>query len=317
MHFLGKTFIVFNFVLSILYLAASSILYVQRVDDKIALLEERNEGDEFLKFMERGSYNDPGEVEKADANPALRDYSPVIKKLSAQIQASKSQHTSAISNLKQEVTRKENSISDLELRVQEARSQKEVFQRTARDAEVDRKKLLSTIENFSQRIEDIITLRDQLSEELATVKKEHETLYLKYLNVSTKVGRFEVELKGAEKDNDRVEGENAQLAEIMKRLQKSYPSIYAEMISGRKELGGGGTIKGRVLAVNPELQFLIINRGEPHGVRSGHEYIVYRGAEYVGRIEVDEVHGESAIAKITVQRKPVQQGDEFTNKLER
>ena len=48
----------------------------------------------------------------------------------------------------------------------------------------------------------------------------------------------------------------------------------------------GTSLKGRIVAVNSEHNFVVIDIGKQDGIETGEEFDIYRGQAYIGLIEV-------------------------------
>jgi hypothetical protein len=127
-------------------------------------------------------------------------------------------------------------------------------------------------------------------------------------------------VQAAKSDNEVLLDKVERADKILADLKKLYPDISRQLLEVVVDPGKGGPkkplIRGHVVVVKPELEFVIINKGTPDGVAKGDSFIVYRGSDYVGRVEIDKVYGELSSGKIIFKRLPVQQGDEVANRLE-
>lgn len=57
-------------------------------------------------------------------------------------------------------------------------------------------------------------------------------------------------------------------------------SLYAEIFNGK------------ILEVNSEYNFVIINLGKENGIKKGMVFMVYREKKLLGKVEVEEVFGD-------------------------
>lgn len=51
-------------------------------------------------------------------------------------------------------------------------------------------------------------------------------------------------------------------------------------------------LNGKILAVNKEFDFVIMNLGEEDEVKTGMVFTVYRGNKFIGKIAVEEIYPE-------------------------
>ncbi len=68
-------------------------------------------------------------------------------------------------------------------------------------------------------------------------------------------------------------------------------------------------VEGKVVSVNAENNFVIVDAGEKQGVRLGDSLDVYRGDEHIGRLEVIQVRPDISAADLKDQWSKVKAGD--------
>lgn len=72
-------------------------------------------------------------------------------------------------------------------------------------------------------------------------------------------------------------------------------------------------LEGRILAVNPAYNFVVLNLGDRNGVMSNSEMLIKRGNQFLGKIRVTSVEPSTSIADIVANSVPrglaVQPGD--------
>lgn len=68
-------------------------------------------------------------------------------------------------------------------------------------------------------------------------------------------------------------------------------------------------LNGKVISINTQNNFLIMDVGQDKNINIGNTYSVYRGATYIGSVEIIQVRKEISAADIKEQRSPIQVGD--------
>jgi cell shape-determining protein MreC len=63
-------------------------------------------------------------------------------------------------------------------------------------------------------------------------------------------------------------------------------------------------LQGRVLAVNPAWNFVVLNLGDKNGVVSNAELLVKRGSQFIGKVRVTSVERSTSIADIVANSVP-------------
>lgn len=68
-------------------------------------------------------------------------------------------------------------------------------------------------------------------------------------------------------------------------------------------------IGGQIVSVNANNNFVIVSVGQKNGVKAGDTLSVYRGSQYIGRVQIIQVRGDISAADIKEQSSPIQLGD--------
>ena len=63
-------------------------------------------------------------------------------------------------------------------------------------------------------------------------------------------------------------------------------------------------LSGRVLAVNPAWNFVVLSLGDKNGVVNNAELLVKRGSQYIGKVRVTSVEPSTSIADIVANSVP-------------
>ena len=186
----------------------------------------------------------------------------------------------------------------------------------------------TTIENadelkaLRQSLDVIEQRRQQLSEDLAASNERIDTL-------QAQLTATENELADSQQQNDRDAGEMRVLREQLTQLEEE-----TKQLEERLRSGGGAvvetadaeaeayvppvTLAGTVTAVQPDPGLASINIGRVKGVRRGMNMYIYRGSDFVGHLQIEEVDDNES-AGVVVGLRPgmtVQQGDKVTTSLE-
>jgi len=75
-------------------------------------------------------------------------------------------------------------------------------------------------------------------------------------------------------------------------------------------------LEGKVLVVNKDYDFVVVNLGGKDGVRAGQIFSVYHGTKYLGDVKVEKVHDSMAAANFSVSLKEkISEGDKVVQKV--
>ena len=79
--------------------------------------------------------------------------------------------------------------------------------------------------------------------------------------------------------------------------QKTLDDIVAK-IEARKKAFERNSLKARIVAVNNEWGFCVVDAGEPQGITPDTKLIIIRGTQTVGKLSIIEVSGPRTVAAI-------------------
>jgi uncharacterized protein YukE len=173
---------------------------------------------------------------------------------------------------------------------------------------LDLNKLRADYENNSKRTTALTEQRDSALKKIEALSEENR--------------RFSDTLKQSQLEMDR-------LNEVSRTLREQIAERDDRIRQLEQQVGGAAAgaaaraptpvtsevrINGTVTAVNGDLAS--INVGSAKGVKPGMSLIIYRGAEYVAKLRVDQVDVGQSAGVIIDKRLDVAQGDKVTDKLD-
>jgi len=204
---------------------------------------------------------------------------------------------------------------------------------TAKEGELKKK---------SEELTAAVTEKEQLASASAGAKSDLSSVTAKVSDLTAQVTAKQTELDTAKSDLDAAQKKIAELqtappapaaaagnpedaqklAEqkaLTDALQTKLASRETELENLRKEkeqrskgqMRSG--LEGRILAVNPSWNFVVLNLGDRNGVLNNAEMLVKRGAQLVGKVRITSVEPSSSIADIVSNSVPhgltIQPGD--------
>jgi hypothetical protein len=151
---------------------------------------------------------------------------------------------------------------------------------------------------------------DKLSKDLETTKSDLESTNSKLKITAEQLQTFEEGLKGKKPDelfqeiNDLsekvkvVEGEQKLLTAAKEKseteLKKLREQIEMTKPGGTKSM----SLSGRILAVNPTWNFVILDLGKNDQVVEGLTMVIYRGEKMIGKIKTVTVDAQTSVADV-------------------
>jgi len=134
--------------------------------------------------------------------------------------------------------------------------------------------------------------------ETASVKKTAEEFFASGFNMP-QIKSMAAELPAVKTELDVTKEERKILAVRVNKLQGEVDSVK----NVGKDVVLDSSIKGRIVAVDPKWDFVIVDVGGNHGVLKNGELIVNRAGKFVGRLKVSTVEPGHSIANIMQQWK--------------
>jgi hypothetical protein len=223
----------------------------------------------------------------------------------------------------------------LQLQAQTEEAQKQKFLLEEKNKELDERvnSLLDELELEQGLKEEMkreqLALNEKLDKEVKAKEKLKEELNKKFDEAQTRINELEaklrVEIEAAQvlKERNRLlENENIQMAEGLgltgyvpaagsvvepptegasaPATEQNLDEIVVTTGDGAAD-AGESSVKvpdGRVISVDEETEFVIIDLGKKHGMTLGRMLSVYRGDQYLGDIKVTRVQPEMSAADI-------------------
>lgn len=193
-------------------------------------------------------------------------------------------------------------------------------------------KVQGDLKTASQNLANTVTEKDQVTSKLSGAQTELEKskaqvaqltndrtsleAQITQLTADLQAKTQELEQKSTAGSANPAEGgydQQAQLAEqqtLITKLQGDLDSTRSQLAGFQREkedrmrqkMRNG--LEGRVLAVNPAWNFVVLSLGDKNGVVNNAELLVKRGAQFIGKVRVTSVEPSTSIADIVANSVP-------------
>jgi DNA repair exonuclease SbcCD ATPase subunit len=202
----------------------------------------------------------------------------------------------------------------------------------ANQARTQLTKAQGDLKNTSQSLSAAVTEKDQLASKLSIAQGELErakgqvdALNTDKNSLETQIAQLTTDLEaknqeleqkgagGAQTAAQATPDQQAQLAEqqtLITKLQgdldsaRSQLSVLTKKEQDRTQQRMRHGLSGRILAVNPAWNFVVLNLGDKNGVVNNAELLVKRGSQYIGKVRVTSVERSTSIADIVANSVP-------------
>jgi len=293
MSALAKVFVVFVFVLSVAFFGTSATLFKTRMDWKTAYLQ-----------LQKEVFGDPKAKEEGDKAGKLGQLTAHIGTLKSQID----EDVKTIQNLKFTQDQQAKDLQRLTGEVNEEKGKVEMAQNAAKAANLTNQQLAKDLATEKQRLtekDDLInktkTDLDTAVADAAEARKERDRLRIDLEKAQTDLGVARTEYKDS---SEKVQS----LELLVKAYEVKYPAIKSPLLPA---------IDAMVNAVDLDEKLVVLSVGRDDNVQTGFEFTVYRGDEYIGKVQVIKVYPNLAGARIVVLKDgaQIQRGDKASTRL--
>lgn len=218
--------------------------------------------------------------------------------------------------------------SELELKLQESGAKvdsliKEMIQKKSELAETAGK-----LEQYKADLEQQKSLRQELENSLKTAQDEGKQIKEQIKIIQKQKAELEDKIKNMESGPGGVElgkvvvaGEPVVIDNTAKGKVKAVnekinaAALKAEKTDKKTQALSAGILEGKVMIVNKEFNFAVINLGSKDKVEIGQEFRVSRDGKYIGDLKVEKVHESMSAAGFAAELKDlIKEDDKITQK---
>lgn len=240
------------------------------------------------------------------AGVAFRTHSKV-EEVQGNLSKSRSDLTTTRGTLDRKTSELKKTSEDLAAANKTVESQKEQVTAANSERDMAKKAAEDATGQIADKDKQIADLKKEKDEAMArTGTKEGEDLSAKVAQMAAQLAANQTALAEKEKLVD-------DLTTKYKTEQSQLQSASSEVERYRKNIAVHG-ITGRIQAVNPGWNFVVINVGDRQGATVNSQLVVVRGGQNIGRVKITSVEPTSSIADVVpgsmARGQKVQPGDE-------
>jgi outer membrane murein-binding lipoprotein Lpp len=200
-----------------------------------------------------------------------------------------------LTETKLEETKKQ--LAFTEAKLEESKNQLEMLNNELDKERKAKEEILSNLNELKSIIEEKEAKQKALEEDLDRVQKEANRLRAKLKNVEQEKEDLEKKLK----EMELAQKKNVELGEIVVEKQPIVETAKEKVITKKESQKEGvseakSPLEGKVLVVNKDYNFVVINLGIQQGIRLNDVFSVYHKEKYIGDIKVEKLHDSMAAA---------------------
>lgn len=218
--------------------------------------------------------------------------------------------------------------SELELKLQESNAKVDSLVQEMEQKKTELTDSANKLEQYKLDLEQQKSLRLDLENRLKTAQDEGRTAKEEIIKIQKQKAELEEKIKNLESESDGVElgkvvvpGEPVVIDNTAKGQAKALDEkkkaavLKEEKTDKKSQPGTSGILDGKVMIVNKEFNFAVINLGSKEKVKVGQEFRVSRGGNYIGDLKVEKVHDSMSAASFPAELKDlIKENDKITQK---
>ena len=217
-------------------------------------------------------------------------------------------------------------VSNLELKLQETQTQIDSLTVNLEQEKIAKQEASSQTEQLKTDLERQKSLRSDLENRLIQTQAEAKKtqallsdLQSKKAELETKIKDLEARLQQQAQVQQEAQGQGVELGTIVVSPDATAPAqkTTAEEASEIEQKASSATSpEGKILVVNKDYNFAVINLGSKDGIEIGDTFSVYHNNKYLGDLKVGKVHDSMAAADfVSLEMKDkINEGDKVVQK---
>ena len=217
-------------------------------------------------------------------------------------------------------------VSNLELKLQETQAQIDSLTVNLEQEKIAKQEASSQTEQLKTDLERQKSLRSDLENRLTQTQAEAKKtqallndLQSKKSELETNIKDLEARLQQQAQVQQEAQGQGVELGTIVVSPDATAPAqkTTAEEASEIEQKASSATSpEGKILVVNKDYNFAVINLGSKDGIEIGNTFSVYHNNKYLGDLKVGKVHDSMAAADfVSLEMKDkINEGDKVVQK---
>lgn len=221
-------------------------------------------------------------------------------------------------------------ISDLQLKLQDSKTKVDTLSRDLENEKTAREEAKAQLEQLKADLEEQKGLRQDIEKKLTQAQEDVTKTQVKLKELESEKTELESKIKDLEtKSGDvelgkivvspepvaaKVEEKKAEVKVKEKaKARVVQPTSEKKRETVEKALG----LEGKVLVVNKDYNFAVINLGSKDGIGIGDVFSIYHNKKYAGDIKVEKVHDSMSAAGFVTEdiKDKVSEGDQVVQKV--
>lgn len=210
--------------------------------------------------------------------------------------------------------------SDLEAQLQEAKTTIETLTDGLNKEKTAKEEILNQVSQLKTELEQQKSLKSDLETKFNQAQKDIEKAQAQLKDLESEKAKLETKIKELESQAKPAESAQAQPAAPegveLGKIVVNPESQSANIEKPQEKTSAAVLSEGKVIVVNKDYNFAVINLGNKDGINIGDVFSVYHNDKYIGDVNIEKVHDAmSATGSISAQLKEgISEGDKVVKK---
>ncbi len=193
----------------------------------------------------------------------------------------------------------QNTISSLGIKLEEAKAQITNLSSDLQQEKAAKQEALVKMEQLKTDLDQQKKLRFDLESKFDLAQKDVEKIQAQLKELNSKKSELELKINELEV---QTQAQGVELGKIVVSPEARVPEVKAPALklSSQTQVKMPAAIpvgpEGKVLVVNKDYDFVVINLGSRDGVQIDDAYSVYHNNKYMGDVKIEKVHDSMAAA---------------------
>lgn len=216
-------------------------------------------------------------------------------------------------------------VSDLQTKLEEAQAEVDVLNVSLEEEKTAKEDALAQVSKINYDLEKYKNIESDLETKVNKAQADMKSAFEKLNAAESEKAELEGKINDLEARLEQIQIEESQEQKVELGTIQVVPQIGEPTVSEgtavsveqpQEEEIVRGSSEGKVLVVNKDYNFVVINLGVKDGVRVGDIFSVYHNNKYAGDVKVEKLHDSMAAADFLSKdmRDKVSEGDKIVGK---
>jgi len=194
-------------------------------------------------------------------------------------------------------------IADMQVKLQDGQTQIEALNNDVQKERDAKQQALTQIDQLKSDLENQKEMRVTLEKKITQAQDEVKKAQSQVKELEAQKNELEQKLKsiGDKSQGEQSKSTGVELGKIVvgPETNAQVAATQTGQISPQENKPAAAELSGKILVINKDYNFAVINLGSKDGVKIGDVFSVYHKNKYIGDVKVEKVHDSMSAAGFT------------------